>query len=162
MQRRCFDAITPANPRRCAAALPDAAIQQKSQPPITKKPRERWETLRGSSLDSHSATLKPLAKADHRTDTHMIAKSVRKINGGPAGIDTNLLYRAADLAAQYEVEQELAELVETFLMTPRSSGERPGGFRIGKHVVVYPNVWIQSYGIVVANLEKSSGEGQGR
>ena len=92
----------------------------------------------------------------------MIAKSIRKINGGPAGINTNLLYRAADLATHYEVEQELAERVEAFLMTPRSSGERPGGIRIGKYTVVYVNVWIQAYGIIIANLERSSQEGQGR
>lgn len=87
----------------------------------------------------------------------MIATTGKKINGGPAGLNTNLLYRAADLASHFEVEPELAERVSKYLTTPRRSGEKPGGTRIGKHIVVHVNVWIQAYGIVTATIQRSAG-----
>jgi len=92
----------------------------------------------------------------------MIDSSGKKINGRPPGLNQNWLYRAADIAAHFEVDQQVNDLIEKALLTPHGTYERPAGVRVGKHIVVHVNVWIQTYKIVIENLEQSSQEGQGR
>lgn len=88
----------------------------------------------------------------------MIASTAEKINGSPIGLDTDLLYLSDSLASHFELDQTIAERIDKFLTTPRRSGEKPSGIRIGKHILVHLNVWLQTYSLVTQSIERSAVE----
>ena len=80
-----------------------------------------------------------------------------KINSVPVGLSTDLLYLSCDLASRFEVDQAISDRVDKYLTTPRRGGERPGGIKVGRKILVHLNVWLQAYGLVVQSIERSAG-----
>ena len=87
----------------------------------------------------------------------MCSNNTSKSNIGSARLDENLLYLLADLASHIEVDEAATKRVNRYLTTSLRTNERTSGIKVGRHVLLHLNVWLQVHGLAVQSIERSSG-----
>jgi hypothetical protein len=90
----------------------------------------------------------------------MIATEGEKRNAEIFGLDPNLIYRSSDLNTICEVDPATADRVEKLLLSRGLGGERPGGVRVGRHILVMLSVYLKTYGMVAMATERAGGQGR--